>query len=185
MACITCQRTPPAWREARCAVDYGFPWSGLMAEFKFQGQPQHAGLFARLMLAAVDRQAEPPAVDWVVPVPLTPERLRERGYNQAWEIARRVARSLRKPGLPTALLRRGGASNQASLGREARRDNLAGTFRVNPQHATALRGTRVALVDDVMTTGATFEEAARALLAAGASEVSVWAFARTPPPPST
>ena len=189
-SCATCLRAPPPWRSACCAVDYGFPWSRLVAEFKYQARPEHARLFARLLSASLRQRAEPAGIDWVIPVPLDPPRLRERGYNQAWEIARHLTtiRHQEHPDLPhrasaQALIREPGSAHQAELTRGARQANLAGRFSVNPRARQALQGARVGLVDDVMTTGATFAEATRTLLSAGAAEVHVWSFARTPAPP--
>lgn len=189
LACATCVHQPPPWRTACCAVDYGFPWSQLVAQFKYQDRPEHARLFSRLLCDRLRQQADPGAVDCVVPVPLDTQRLRERGYNQAWEIARRLTAdrcqghpALPRRAAPEALLRAPGSAHQAELTRSARQANLAGIFSVNPRELAALQGRRIALVDDVMTTGATFAEATRTLLSAGAAEVHVWSFARTPSP---
>jgi len=111
-------------------------------------------------------------------MPLTSRRLRERGFNQAAEIARVVARSLRVPCPLRALERTRDAPPQSRLGRRARRANLRGAFRCRIR----LSGRRVALVDDVITTGATAHAAAQALRRAGASRVDIWVVARTPAP---
>jgi ComF family protein len=124
---------------------------------------------------------EPAAAAWpdlVVPVPLATERLAERGYNQAWELARRVARRAGRPASPFVLERHLARVPQAGLGRTERRRNLQGAFQV--ADASKVAGRRIALVDDVVTTGATVAEAAGALMAAGAAAVQVWALARTP-----
>jgi predicted amidophosphoribosyltransferase len=113
-------------------------------------------------------------------MPLGPERLRERGYNQAWELARRVARQLRLPADPRVLARAHDAPRQMSLPPERRAMNVRGGFVVAVPSRARLRGLDVALVDDVMTTGATAREAARTLLEVGARSVQVWVAARTP-----
>jgi predicted amidophosphoribosyltransferase len=109
---------------------------------------------------------------------LARERLCERGYNQAWELARRLARELGVAARPDALFRGRDTGHQLGLPRQARRVNLRGAFVVAPRHAPWIRGARLALVDDVMTTGATADAAAHVLRAAGAAEVRVWVVAR-------
>jgi len=122
----------------------------------------------------------PSAVALLLPVPLADTRLRERGYNQAALLAQRVARRLRLACAPQALRRTRDTGHQLALPREQRAANVRGAFAVVPAAAASLRGRHVALVDDVMTTGATLAEAARVLLAAGAAEVQAWVVARTP-----
>lgn len=174
--CGECLREPLPFARCRCAVDYGFPWDALIAGFKYHGRAELATPLARQLVAAL-APADRDGPELVVPVPLAPARLAERGYDQAWELARRVARALGRPALATALERLDGRVPQAGLRRSERRRNLRGAFRAaRPER---LAGRRVALVDDVMTTGATAAEATLALQAAGASEVVVWTLART------
>ena len=113
-----------------------------------------------------------------VPVPLARERLRERGYNPAWELARRLAREAGLEACADALFRVRDTGHQLGLPRRARSANLRDAFVVAPHRAGWVRGAHLALVDDVMTTGATAEAAVRALLAAGAADVRVWVVAR-------
>lgn len=167
---------------AVAAVDYGFPWDALIARFKFQGEPELAGPLAALLADAVVRFAPPP-VDVVLPVPLAPARLTQRGYNQAWELARRVARALGIAAHADRLLRPADTAHQAELSRAERQRNLLGAFMVDPRQRAQLEGRRVALVDDVMTTGATADEASATLLRAGVRDVQLWVLARTPDQP--
>lgn len=183
-ACGACLREPPPFEHTVCGVDYGFPWDRLIAEFKFEGRSELAGALATRLTAAVRAAAadgrDRPAL--VVPVPLDDGRLAERGYNQAWELARRVARALQLPADGRLLQRPLRTAHQATLGRADRRRNLQQAFMVDPRRRSALAGRRIALVDDVMTTGATAVEAATVLRRAGAAAVDVWALARTPAP---
>jgi ComF family protein len=179
--CGACLRAPPPYSACVAAADYGFPWDRLITRFKFNDQPELAILLADVLADAL-RHAAPPPVDWVLPVPLGPTRLAERGFNQAWELARRVA--VRR-GLSTdagLLLRLRDTPHQIGLSRAERERNLRDAMWVNPASAVRLAHQRVALVDDVMTTGGTAVAATRALLAAGAASVQVWVLARTPPP---
>jgi ComF family protein len=117
-----------------------------------------------------------------VPVPLSDARLRERGYNQAWELARRIARRTGTRAEASLLLRIRDTPHQLDLPPDARAGNVRGAFAIEPRRLGELRGRRVAVVDDVMTTGSTAGEIARVLKLAGAARVEVWVVARTPRP---
>jgi len=176
--CLRCRLAPPPWSRAVAGVDYGYPWDRLLADLKFHGRLEPVGALLQPLLARLDdvRGADLR----VLPVPLARERLVERGYNQSWELARRLARALALPARADALFRVRDTGHQLGLHRDARAANLRGAFVVAPRHAAWVRGARVALVDDVLTTGATAQAAARTLRSAGAHEVQVWVVARTP-----
>lgn len=183
-ACGTCLRDPPPFARTCCAVDYAFPWVQLLQAFKFQAQDDLAQPLAQLL---ADSIASDPACQGalprlLLPVPLSPQRLRERGYNQAWELARHLGRALGLPARADLLQRRHQGPTQAGLSRALRQGHLRGVFGLQLAAGTALQGLHVALVDDVMTTGATVSEAAGVLLQAGAARVDVWVLARTPAP---
>ena len=180
-ACGACLAESPPYAACSVAFDYGFPWDRLIADFKFGGQVARAGPLAQRLLQAVRHDASG-LPDWVLPVPLSASRLAQRGYNQAWELARRIARALGLRSDATLLLRHLEGAPQASLGLAQRRANLNGAFVVDPARRISLQGAHVALVDDVMTSGATLAEAARALQRAGAARVDAWVLARTPAP---
>ncbi len=178
-ACGACLREPPPFEHTVCAADYGFPWDALIAAFKFQGRAELAAPLAeRLRVAVV--AADVPLPRWLVPVPLAPARLAERGYNQAWELARRLGRALDVAADAALLWRPADQAHQADLNRAERQRNLRSAFMTDPRRRGDLQGSRVVLVDDVMTTGATAREAAAALLRGGAAAVDVWVVARTP-----
>ena len=176
--CGECLRDPPPFRRTVCIGTYAFPWSRLITAFKFEQRPELAGALARVLHDRLRRDG----VAWpdlVVPVPLSEDRLAERGYNQAWELARRLAAACGTAARAEVLVRRFDAAPQAGLTRPERLANARGSFRVGVREAARLRGCQVALVDDVMTTGATAREAASVLLASGAGGVDVWVLART------
>lgn len=154
-----------------------------MTRFKFQRQPALARTFALLMLQAQQRMAAP-AVDLLLPVPAAPARLRERGYNPAWELARRLAQMLAIPADTRMLQRLHDTPHQVGLNRTQRLLNTVHAFTVPAEQAALLSGRRVAIVDDVLTTGATAEAATRTLLQAGAADVQIWVAARTPASPA-
>jgi ComF family protein len=179
--CGECLTAPPPFAHAVAAVDYGYPWDRLVAQLKFRNALDLGGVLAALLREAVER-SDAPRAELVLPVPLSRERLRERGFNQAWELARRTARALRIDASASALLRVKDTPHQLSLPREQRAGNVRGAFAIDARQARLLQGRRVAVVDDVMTTGTTFAEVARVLQRAGAREVHAWAVARTPRP---
>lgn len=152
-----------------------------MTAFKFHAALDLARPFASA-IAAAERERAAPRPSLVLPVPLAPARLRARGYNQAWELARRVARALAIAADPALLLRIRETVHQLALPPLARAGNVAGAFAVEPRRRGELAGRDVAIVDDVMTTGHTAAELARVLKQAGARRVEVWVLARTPRP---
>jgi len=177
--CGACLTDAPPYARTLAAVDYDHPWDGLITQFKFHGALDLAPTLTRRLLTAFERSATP-APTLLLPVPLSRERLRERGYNQAWELARRLGRALNCPSDAQLLLRVKDTPHQLALPTDRRAGNVRAAFAVEPRRLAEVRGRSVTLVDDVMTTGATLGELARVLLQAGATEVAVWVVARTP-----
>jgi ComF family protein len=172
--CGDCLRRPPALTHTRAVFVYGFPLDRLVPRFKFHHDLAAGRLMADLMATAL---AAAPRPDAIVPVPLHAHRLRQRGYDQALELARPLAAALTLP-LRADLLRRVRATSpQSELDADQRRRNVARAFVVERQ--VDMPG-HVALVDDVMTTGATLHTAAHALLRAGVGRVDAWVCARVP-----
>ncbi len=162
-------------------MDYAHPWSRLIAQFKFRAALDLSDALTSPLHQALERAgAELP--DWILPVPLSRERLRERGFNQAWELARHVARRLRARATVDLLLRVKDTPHQLAFEPAARFANVRGAFAIAPRRHAEIRGRHVAVVDDVMTTGATCNEVASMLKQAGATRVTVWTLARTPRP---
>lgn len=174
LVCGQCLRRPPPQTHARAAFVYGFPLDRLLPRAKFHGDLASTRLLAALMARAFGEAEHPQAL---VPVPLHTGRLRERGYDQALELARPLAHRLGLP-LRDDLLRRVRATAaQSRLDAAGRRRNLRGAFAVQKNGDLP---THIALVDDVMTTGATVHAAASTLLRAGVARVDVWVCARVP-----
>lgn len=172
--CGQCLYTPPPVNVTHAAFVYGFPLERLVPRFKFHQDLAAGRLLAELMAQGLASAERP---DALVPVPLHAARLRTRGYDQALELARPVARALGLPLLREVLQRTRPTTAQTRLDAVERRRNLKAAFAVTP--GTPLPG-HVALVDDVMTTGATLESAARTLRRAGIARVDAWVCARTP-----
>lgn len=177
--CGACIAAPLPFAHAVAAVDYAFPWSGLVTALKFHAALDLSDGLALLLADAVRTHAAAlPSL--VVPVPLGASRQAERGMNQAWELARRVAAQLRLRSHAGLLVRRVETPHLADLPRDERARAIRGAFALAAGATTAVSGQHIALVDDVMTTGATAAEAARALLSGGAASVQLWVLARTP-----
>ncbi|MAT64528.1 MAG: amidophosphoribosyltransferase [Gammaproteobacteria bacterium] len=169
--CGRCQRRPPAFDRTLTLFRYAAPVDRLILDLKHHRRLANARLLGRLLHMAA---ADWPACDLLVPVPLHPRRQWRRGFNQSLEIARFAGSALGVP-IDTRRCRRvRRTAAQAELSAAARRDNMRGAFTVTGDWT----GQHVAIIDDVMTTGATAGELARALKARGAAEVQVWVCAR-------
>lgn len=159
------------------AVSYVSPWKALITAFKFQSQPGLAVFFAQTMQQNPCIANLLADADHLIPVPLSAQRLRERGFNQALQLAKHLAPPCV---LATGLVRFRDTRAQSGLTRQERLHNLVNAFMVTPQYVSVLRHSRVVLLDDVMTTGATLHACTQVLLAAGVARVDVVALARTP-----
>lgn len=173
-SCGRCRKVPP-FAATRAAYLYAPPLDRLVLELKFGGRLGHAGLLGGLLADHLERGAWP-RPEMLLPVPLHPRRLRARGFNQAAELARPVADRLGVPLHPHGCRRVRDTPAQSGLEAPARRRNVRGAFAVDAR----VGGRRVALVDDVVTTGHTVAELARVLVVAGAERVEVWCLARAP-----
>lgn len=177
--CANCLREPPPLDRSIAALDYTFPWDGLLQHYKFhQAIELRESILERL--DHVLNLAHASAPDWLLPVPLAPDRLRERGYNQSRELARALAKRRKLSCDPGLLLRVRSTAQQARLPLQQRGHNVHEAFAIEPSRLEELHGSHVAILDDVMTSGATLFEIARVLRQAGAAQVQAWVVARTP-----
>lgn len=177
MLCGACLRRPPVWNEALAALVYEYPVDQLVRQFKFQRSLACGQLLADEMIGYVN-QSGTALPDVLIPVPLHLTRRFWRGFNQAEFLARRLGSRYKIPVLVNQLQRTRRTSAQSGLDHQARKKNIRGAF-----SCRRLGNVRVALVDDVLTTGTTLAECARAVRAAGASNIAVWVAARVPKEP--
>jgi len=175
--CPDCVAQAPPWDNCVAAKVYISPWKELISAFKFEGQAGLAYFLGLQMQNTPAIAALVKACDFLVPVPLSAQRLRERGFNQALLLAQQLCA---QRCLAQGLIRWRDTAAQSGLSRQERLHNLAHAFMVPPKHAQHVRGSRVVLVDDVMTTGATLKACTQALLSGGVLRVDVVVLARTP-----
>jgi ComF family protein len=171
-ACGACLDRSPRFTAVDAAFAYRFPVNALIAALKYGSRLVLARALGEQLAGAITRE-----VDVIVPMPLAPARLAERGFNQALEIARVVARRTGVPLLPDACRKVVNTPPQAALPWGERGRNVRRAFVCDAE----FKGRRIAVVDDVLTTGATLNELARVLRRAGATEVTGWIVARTLP----
>ena len=177
--CGECQQHPPAFDRLVAPLRYAYPRDGLITRFKFHHDLAAGVLLADLLGDALAKRLADAATrpDLLVPVPLHAQRLRERGYNQSLELARRLAPAIGLRIDAAALARARATAAQSELDAAARRRNVRDAFVADPAR---VRDRHIALIDDVATTAATAHECARALKLAGARDVSVYVIARAP-----
>jgi ComF family protein len=170
--CGACLKHPPAFDRTLAVYAYAFPLDTLVQQCKYAGATSLTAFFAEKMAYRASAES---GIDYLLPMPLHPTRLAHRGFNQAAEIARRLSPLVTLPWLPNACLRVRDTPSQAGLDLKARQRNLRGAFACNLD----LSGKRVALIDDVMTSGSSLNELARVVRKAGAVEIQAWVLART------
>lgn len=176
LRCGACLRQPPPLDSCLTAVPYAYPWAGLITRYKFEPQPGWAATLALLLRSAPWVEPALEQADWLLPMPLSRERLQARGFNQSLALARQLTPEKTRADL---LLRIRHTPPQSALPREQRLRNVDGAFALEPLHQPAVQGRRIALVDDVMTSGASLFAAAQELRRAGASHITGLVFART------
>lgn len=173
--CYTCTRTEPRFRLSRSALVYTEEARALIHRFKYEGQVELGKALGRLMAARLGNYPELGRYKVVVPIPLHPETAVSRTFNQALILAAQVADKRNRRLVPYVLQRLPGSALQHTLSGRQRRQGLAGEFYV--ADPAPIKGRRILLIDDVLTTGSTLSEAARVLLRAGAKEVAGYTLA--------
>lgn len=180
VVCGRCQRTPPGFDATRAVFEYRFPVDRLVHALKYRQRLAVSSYFSALFVREALQEFAACGIDVVLPVPLHRQRLRERGFNQALELARPLAHALGLEPATGLVVRSRNVARQADLAWSERQANVAASFGC----VSRLDGLHVLVIDDVMTTGATLDALAVALKAAGAARVHNLVVARTPPPGS-
>ena len=171
--CRQCRTHPLVASQMRAPLRYAEPTSTLIHQFKYEGYSALGRPLARFLIDGWPAWDNSP--DLIMPIPLHPQRRRQRGYNQAELLARPLAEAMNVPMNTSALRRTRHTVPQVGLGPEERRHNVHGAFAVEPN---AVREHHILLIDDVLTTGATMSAAAETLMAAGAASVAAYCLAR-------
>lgn len=180
MLCGSCLSDPPAFDATIAATHYLAPVDHLVLALKFGGHLALAPLFANLLRDALKRTPMDAPPTLLTIVPLGSQRLIERGFNQAQEIARPLAKRLGIPLHPQLAQRQRDTLAQSSLPPDERRKNVRRAFAVNAKHVPLIKNRHIGIVDDVMTTGETLNELAATFKRAGATHVTNFVFARAP-----
>ncbi len=174
--CARCLKSPPPFERVRIPYLYAEPVTALIHALKFRRRLAAASVLGSLLGRYLERPDLCPP-QWIVPVPLHPKRQCERGFNQSMEIARPLSARLKVPIAPRLALRTRSTIPQSSLqGADPRRRNMRGAFSVQTGAMAPVQ--HVAIVDDVVTTGATVFALARALKSAGVTRIELWCVAR-------
>jgi ComF family protein len=172
--CGQCLKHPPLFARATAVFGYAFPLDKLVQAMKYGEQLALAYAFAEKLVHRIDKNRLP---DYLIPMPLHPAKLRERGFNQSQLLAAKIARELDIELLPDACRRVRNTPPQSALPWKERKKNVRDAFCCDAD----LAGKRIALVDDVLTTGASLNALAEAVGKCGAVEISAWVVARTLP----
>jgi len=175
LKCGSCVSNPPAFDNTIAALSYIFPVDALVHALKYQSQLAIAPILAKLLLDKLNTLETHPKPDLIIPMPLHPKRLRERGFNQALEIARSIAKAMNIELIPDGCERIRNTPPQTELPWKSRIKNVHKAFNCKLD----LEGKHVVIVDDVMTTGATLNALAQQLRKKGAVKITNWIIART------
>lgn len=174
LLCGACLRHPPPFAASYAPFRYAYPLDHLIRGLKFRGDLACGRVLGELFARRLLDERAGALPELIVPVPLAPRRYRERGYNQAAELALSMSRLTGVPISTDAVVRRRETLEQTALDRKDRRRNVRGAFAI----AARMSARHVAILDDVITTGSTARELAKVLLRAGAVRVEAWAIAK-------
>ncbi|MCG8429118.1 MAG: double zinc ribbon domain-containing protein [Chromatiales bacterium] len=173
--CGRCIKQAPHFDHCLAPYRFAPPLDELINGFKFSAKLSYGSLLSSLLMQALEK-SQRPQPELIIPVPLHPRRLRQRGYNQALELAKPLGKQLGIPVNPRLCQRHRDTAAQSHLNRKERLKNLRGAFQLTGE----ITARRIAIVDDVVTTGSTVTEMARLFKQAGAEQVDIWSIARTP-----
>lgn len=171
--CGRCLLSPPPYERCIAPYQYHYPLDALIKALKFGGQLRYATQLGHLLLSHIEQQSSTKP-DCLIPIPLHPDRLRERGYNQALEIARPIAKHFNIPIDTDSFQRHKATAPQAMLAYTDRANNIQDAFVKNKEFPYK----HAVVIDDVITTGATIAEFCKTILQSSDARIEVWALAR-------
>jgi ComF family protein len=177
MICGSCLNSPPDFDATKAVFLYAYPIDAMMLRYKYGNSLNLGNTFGEFLAEKINAKDALKSIDLIIPMPMHPTRLKERGFNQALEIAKVLCKNHKEKLDYKSVERQTLTPPQASLPLKERVKNIKGAFKVN----TDLAGKRIAIIDDVMTTGASLNELAKTLKKADASHVECWVIARTMP----
>lgn len=178
--CDNCDGAERVFDSAFSCLEYGNAEREMILSFKYNDRPYMARSLGRIMADRINCSEELISADYIVPVPSHRKKLRERGYNQAYLLAREIGKSLNIELLPQALIKLSHVDSMSNMGREKRLSFSQGNFAVNPSCREKLSGKKILLVDDILTTGSTAKSCTEALKGAGAERVYLATLASVP-----
>ena len=180
--CGSCLNSPPDFDATKAVFLYAFPVDAMMQRYKYGNMLNLGDTFGKFLAEKIALGTlNHNQVDLIIPMPMHPQRLKERGFNQALEIAKVLSKNSKEKLDYKSVERQTLTPPQASLPLKERVKNIKGAFKVNTDKLDMLQGKRIAIIDDVMTTGASLNELAKTLKKAGAVHVECWVIARTLP----
>jgi ComF family protein len=177
--CDTCNTHAPFFDRTICLHRYDGPLQDALHQFKYQKRLAYAHGLSEVWNVVLKNQMDDQSIDYLLPVPLSQKKLLARGFNQSWELAKRIECGKHIHKLPFSLRRFHHAEHQAGKNLSARQHDVRRMFYVEERDIEFLQGKSVAVFDDVMTSGATLNEIARTLKMIGVARVSNWVLLRT------
>ena len=181
MVCGRCLNSPPDFDATKAIFLYAYPVDVMMQSYKYGNMLNLGNTFGDFLTEKLNVEDCLKNIDLIIPMPMHPQRLKERGFNQALEIAKVLTKDCKEKLDYNSVERQTLTPPQASLPLKERIKNIKGAFKVKADKLDKLQGKRIAIIDDVMTTGASLNELAKTLKKAGASHVECWVVARTLP----
>ena len=181
MVCGRCLNSPPDFDATKVIFLYAYPVDVMIQRYKYANMLNLGNTFGDFLTEKVNVEDCLKNIDLIIPMPMHPQRLKERGFNQALEIAKVLTKDCKEKLDYNSVERQTLTPPQASLPLKERIKNIKGAFKVKADKLDKLQGKRIAIIDDVMTTGASLNELAKTLKKAGAVHVECWVIARTLP----
>ena len=180
--CVPCQSNQPYFDETYCLDRYEGMLQAPLHELKYQKRIAFANALSKTWNLLIGKELENTPADYLLPVPLSTQKLAQRGFNQSWELAKRIECGKHIKKSPNILQRHHYFGHQAGSSLDSRRSAIQGIFYIETKYIDSLRGQTVVVFDDVMTSGATLNEIARVLKDNGVSRVINWVVLRAARP---